>query len=302
MVAATDCGSLSGAARKLNTEVSAVSRAVRELESDLGVALFDRLPRGVQLTEAGASYVSSARDILERFERAGLNARQAGSGRSLPLSLGFVWSVTSKPMVELLRAFTTDLPTVAVAVVEAGNDDLVARVRSGRLDVAISATDPPPLTRLKPVEGLSTLPVWIEPLADVVPQDSPLKVATWGDLVEARLLCRSVDDWPRFVRHVERLGGPTLTFEPQAVSQEGILGLVAAGLGQTIIPASLSHLLPAGVRAVPIVSPGATLQVEAVWRASNANPALARFLALCRKLYDPTKTPAAPSQTPDRSP
>jgi hypothetical protein len=51
---------------------------------------------------------------------------------------------------------------------------------------------------------------------------------TWADLAGARLLCRTVDDWPRFARHVERLGGPRLAFEPHAVSQEGVLGLVAA--------------------------------------------------------------------------
>lgn len=302
LLAIADRGSFTAAAGERNMEVSAVSRSVRSLESALGVALFDRLARGVRLTIAGRSYVASARDILYRYERAGLDARQASSGRPMHLEVGLVWSATSKPVVDLFRRFAADCPNVAVAAVEAGNDDLIEQVRSGRLDVAIAATDPPPLHRLKPVSALSVLPLWLEPLSAVVPANVALEKASWDDLATARLLCRTVDDWPRFVSHVVRLGGPTLTFEPQAVSQEALLGLVAANLGWTLAPASLSHLFSSDVRSVPIVSQGASIQVEAVWRAENANPALARFLAQCRQLYAATSESAAPSQTLDRSP
>ena len=252
----TEAGSFTAAAAQRNADVSAISRAIHDLEQRIGVSLFERLPGGVRLTDAGQSYVASARDILERHEQAALHARRAARLRSLHLSLGFVWSETSKHMVELLRTFATDLPTISVNLVEAGNDELIAKVRSDRLDAAITATDPPPFPRLKVVPHLASMPLWLESIAAVLPTVDELRSLDWSDLACKRLLCRATDDWPRFVRHVERMGGPTLVFEPHAVSQEGVLGLVAAGLGWTLIPTSFSHLLPNDLRVVPITSVG----------------------------------------------
>lgn len=285
LLGVADCGSFTGAAAQRNIEVSGVSRAVRELEIELGVVLFERLPRGVRLTDAGESLVASSRDILERYERAGIEARQANVGRSGHLAVGFLWSSTSGPLVELLRNFAAGHPRVVVELTEDGNDELLSRLRSERLDVALAATDAPPLPRLKQIGLLSSLPLWLEPLTVVIPVSVAATSLSWEDLAGCRLLCRSVDDARRFIRYVERLGGPTLAFERQAVSQESLLGLVAAGLGCALFPASLTHLLPPGVQSIPISSPGAVLQVEAVWRAKNENPALTLFLALCRKLY-----------------
>lgn len=205
-------------------------------------------------------------------------------------------------MVNLLRSVAVDFPTLAIELVEVGNDELAARVRTDRLDVAIAATDPPPLPRLKSIDALATMPLWLEPLSAVLPATRNAVQVTWTELAAERLLCRAIDDWPRFVRHVERLGGPTLAFEPHAVSQGSLLGLVEAGLGWTLIPESLSHLLPLGVRKVPITSAGATIQVEAVWRTENANPALTRILALCRQLYGSTPIRGGLARSLDPSP
>lgn len=287
VVAATDNGSFSAAARKLNIEVSAVSRTIREVEDYLGIAIFERLPRGVRLTGAGLSYVASARDILARYSRANLDARLAGAGRPLHLTIGFPWSASCKPMIALLRSFAIELPTAAVELVEAGNDELVDRVRSRQLDVAIAEIEPPPLRSIEGSGPLSIVPLWREPLELVVPSGLEYRSLTWSDLSKARLLSRSIDDSPRFAQHLLRLGGPKLTFEPHAVSQEGLLGLVAAGMGWTLIPASLRHLLPDDVRAVTIESEGATLAFGAVSQPSNANEALSCFLELCRQLYAP---------------
>ena len=131
----------------------------------------------------------------------------------------------------------------------------------------------------------STLPLWLEPLCAVVPDSFKQGAATWGDLAEQPLLCQPKDDQRRFVEHVERFGGPTLRFAAQDVSRDGLLGLVAAGLGWAIIPASIAHLDIPGLRTVPIDSEGAVLQIEAIWDARTDNPALTRFLELARQMY-----------------
>jgi DNA-binding transcriptional LysR family regulator len=159
VIAAAECGSFSSAALQINSDVSAISRTVRDLEEILGVALFERLPRGIRLTAAGDSYVASAREILARCERAAIEARLAGTGRALQLTIGSPCSATSKPFNKLLRSFAARSSDIAIEVVEADNNELINRIKSGRLDIALAATDPPPMPRLKELEMLSTRPL-----------------------------------------------------------------------------------------------------------------------------------------------
>lgn len=284
-VAAADGGSFSAAAQRLNVDVSVVSRIVRDLEESLGISIFERLPRGVRLTAAGMDYVASARDILAQLDRADRAAQLAAAGTSGHLAVGFVWSFTSGPVVQLIRDFGSAHPGVAVRTVEDGNEQLVSRLASDDLDVVLAATDPPPLERLRSIGALSSLPLWLERLCVAVPDAVEAERVTWSDIAEQRLLCRPKDDWRRFVTHVERAGGPRLRFSVQEVSSDGLLGLVAAGLGWVIVPESVAHMDVPGLRMIPIASDGAVLQVEALWDPRTHNPALTRFLALARRTF-----------------
>lgn len=76
-----------------------------------------------------------------------------------------------------------------------------------------------------------------------------------------------------------------------------MLALVGAGLGWSIVPASLPDPDYARARFVPLAEPGAELDIQAVWRPVAANPALGRFLDLCRRVHS-----VGLSQTPDPSP
>jgi DNA-binding transcriptional LysR family regulator len=210
-VGAAECGSFSSAALQLNLEISAVSRAVRDIEDSLGVALFERLPRGVRLTVAGEHYLISARDILALTLRAHQEARIAASGAAGTISLGFVWSFTLTPMLQLLGRFAAAHPAIMLNLIEDGHDSLLARIRSGELHIALTATDPAPHAPLKVHEDLESLPLWLERLAVAVPISEQAESFTWPDLAGRWLLCRPSDDWRRFVTHIERLGGPTVT-------------------------------------------------------------------------------------------
>lgn len=301
VVAAADCGSFSLAASQLHTEISAVSRAVRDLEDALGVAMFERLPRGVRLTPAGGAYVTSARDILSLVAKADREARAIGGGAAGALSLGFVWSLTLTPMMELLGRYAAANPAIVLNFVEDGHDGLLARVRSGELHVALTATDPTPFVALKTHDDLESMPLWLESLAVAVSDVEEAESFTWSDLAGRWLLCRPRDDWRRFVTHVERVGGPTLQFLEQDVSGEGILALVGAGLGYGIVPASIAVPPDVGARLVPITSVGAVMQAEAVWRRRTSNPALTRFLVWSGQLFN-AQTNGALSRNLDPSP
>jgi LysR family transcriptional regulator, benzoate and cis,cis-muconate-responsive activator of ben and cat genes len=265
--------------------VSAVSRAVRALENSLGVSLFERLARGIRLTQAGTEYVASARDLVMRYEQAEAHAKLAGSGLKGRLAIGFVWSFASGPIVDLMREYRSQNPGIIVQTFERGNDDLVAGLRAFDLDVVLTASDPPPLIRSKAIDGLVSQPLWVERLLVAVPSAVTIEALTWDDLAHHILLCRPEDDWRRFVAHVERLGGPTLRFLEHNVALESLLGLVAAGLGWSILPMSTLRPTMSGVGVAAVSSDGAALQVEALWRPEADNPALTRFLALVRQMF-----------------
>ena len=297
IVAAADCGSFSSAALQLNTDISAVSRAVREIEDTLGAAVFERLPRGVRLTLAGEAYVAAARDILARMGRAELEARSAAVQGAGALTMGCVWSYSCAPKVDLLRRFMSANPRTLLTLVEDGQEALLARVRSGELHVALIAAEPSPFPPLRTQTDLESVTLWRERLVVAVPEADAVDALGWGDLAGRVLLCRPQDDWRRFVAHVERLGGPTLQFMEQDVSEEGLLALVGAGLGWSIVPGSLPAPDFAMARFVSLTEPGAELDIQAVWRPGATNPALSRFLDLCRSVQSDGL-----SQTPDPSP
>ncbi len=285
IVAAADCGSFSSAALQLNMEISAVSRAVRDVEEALGVAVFERLPRGVLLTAAGHAYVNSARDILARFASAEQRARGFGNNGGGALCVGLVWPVLHRQHSSLVAQFTSAYPEVMLNVIEDGQDNVLARVRSGELHVGITATEPAPYPKFHPHADLESAALWVEPLAVAVRADESIASLEWRDLSRCELLCRPQDDWRRFVAYVERLGGPNLQFIEQDVSGEGILALVGAGLGWAIVPGNLLGVEAAGAKLIEIRSEGAALQAEAVWLGRTRNPALTRFLDLARELY-----------------
>jgi DNA-binding transcriptional LysR family regulator len=161
-------------------------------------------------------------------------------------------------------------------------------LETSEFDIIMTAIVDPLHPRWKAIDRLLRQKLWLEQLVAVTPESFPVGYVTWEDLAGRIVLCRSGDDWRRFVNHVRELGGPTLDFSEQNVALDSLLGLVAAGTGWCILPASSARDDVANTKILPIISEGATLQVEAFWRPEVDNPALTRLLALARQMF--TKT------------
>ena len=301
IIAAADCGSFSSAALQLNAEISAISRAVRDVEDALGVAIFERLPRGVRLTLGGDAYVAEARDILSRVAFAEQLARDAGNNGAGALNVGVFWPVTCRPVSELLAAFTLHHPHVLLSVSDDVEDALLVRVRSGELHAALTTTNPATRTASRSKPGLDSFQLWSESLAVAVPASESIQTIAWADVAERSLLCRPRGDWRKVVSHVERLGGPTLHFIEQDVSVEGLLALVGAGLGWALVPGSLAGAAAVGAKLVPITSPGATFRAEAIWMKRTPSSALKLFVTTMHRLHGGNSSDAL-SRIPDQSP
>lgn len=136
-IAVADVGSFARAGQRLNLSSSAVSQLVSDLESSLGLRLFDRTTRSVSITLAGGEFYASAKSVLTHMELAQAvadNVRDCAAGIvrvAAPLILA------SSVLPAAVKAYTLDKPDVLVRIRDASVADLVESVRSGSVDLAV---------------------------------------------------------------------------------------------------------------------------------------------------------------------
>lgn len=153
------------AAQRMHVSQPALSRSIQRLEEELGQPLFKRKPRSVELTDAGALFLSRVGQILAILEDT--KAEICDDGQSGRLRIGAIPTIAPYFLPDFLREFATDHPKATVQVQEATTDELLKRCKHGELDVAILALPIP--TRHVEVESLFT-----EELLVVLPNDHPL--------------------------------------------------------------------------------------------------------------------------------
>ena len=110
--------SLRGAAKEIGVGHAALIRRIRDLEDRLGISLFERTPRGVSVTDAGARYLEHAREALEQLDEASRNAAEAGQGAIGELSIGIVSSMAGGFLRELLEDYAARHPGVSIKLSE----------------------------------------------------------------------------------------------------------------------------------------------------------------------------------------
>ncbi|TIS01417.1 MAG: LysR family transcriptional regulator, partial [Mesorhizobium sp.] len=139
-VAVAEQGTVSGAAQNLSISQSSVTEAIKELESDLGVELFDRHPRGLNITHKGHQFLRHATKILADVSdarRAFLGDQLTAGGR---LQLGVTSLVAGYVLSDLLARYRRAYPSVEVSAIEDNGDYLEHLLVGGKLDIAVMVT------------------------------------------------------------------------------------------------------------------------------------------------------------------
>lgn len=258
------------ASEVLGVNPSVLSRRVLALEDALGVSLFQRSSGGARPTGAGERFLNEVERALELLAKAAVRAGAAGRGEVGRLRLGHVWPVTAGPAQALLRAYRRSASDVELELRGGSAAELAAAVLDRELDaVLIDADDAPP--------GLDLLPLWAEPWLIARSLETPDE-----PLGHAPVLCAAGDDWNRIQRLVADRGGARAGVRVQMTSHDGVLSLVAAGVGQALVPQSVAHATRASVAFAPLPGAAAPLRMTAAWRNDHDNPALRRFISLLR--------------------
>src|SRR5579862_7721573 len=123
------------AARRLRVAQPALSRQIQNLEQEIGFKLFERLPRGVKITDAGKLFLDDTRRILEGINDATTRAKRIASGQSGTLRIGFVESISWQGIVpDSLRDFREHQPDVELQLRSLRSIEQIAAIHSGALD------------------------------------------------------------------------------------------------------------------------------------------------------------------------
>ena len=249
-IAAAEEGHITRAAERLGMQQPPLSQQIKAIERELGVQLFRRKPRGVELTEAGRTFFDYARNITASLNR-GLEAtRRTARGEQGEIRVGITPTSPFNPLVpRVIRAFREAYPLVALTLAEYNSGNLIELLRNEQLDAAFIRMHPAPPDGLVPsllvneplilalpeqhrlahVGGGADVPLAIRSLADerIIIQAGGLSI--YADVVAA---CRAAGINPRIEQ------GPPLA---------STLNLVAVGLGISLVPASLQRTHMDGV-------------------------------------------------------
>jgi DNA-binding transcriptional LysR family regulator len=270
----------SRAAAKVRIAQPALSQQIRRLEAQIGVELFHRTKRRVELSAAGQALVPFARQALGDVAAGVEAARRAARGEIGSLTVGFIESAASAIIPGAVREFRAGHPEVGLTLRELGVDAQVERLRSGALDVGIvrAPVDADEL-RLQRVldEGLVVVAPVGHPLG-ARRRVHPRSLADEPLVLLAREIVPGLYD-QLIALHEEHGIAPSIAQE--ATSIQAVLGLVAAGLGISLLPASVRSLDRAGVVFVTL-APSPRTSMLVAWRREDRSPLTRAFLAAAR--------------------
>src|SRR2546425_3284166 len=132
-VAVAEAENVTRAALKLHVSQPGLSRQIRDLEAELGFLLLQRDGKSVRLTEAGRTFLSEARAVLERAEEAINKARAVATGGRGELHLGYAPSLTARILPPALRSFQAEFPNILVKLHDLSTEEMLTQLREDKL-------------------------------------------------------------------------------------------------------------------------------------------------------------------------
>ncbi|KTB55222.1 MULTISPECIES: LysR family transcriptional regulator [Pseudomonas] len=253
-----DSGSFSAAAERLFVAQSALSRQIKELETQLQTSLFERTARQPRLTAAGEAFYPRARNLLSELLKASEMATQVGNGQLGTLRLSHSSTVPmSGPLLHGISTWVQRCPGVSMDIVKLSSEAQLEEIADGHLEVGLLR-----LPVLRQREGVRVVPLYSEQLLLAVPPNHPL--AGRDKPVE---LAQLKDEAFISVPHPQRGGLSYLSAElcmragffPKAARvmsrKTTQLQLIQAGFGIALLPKSMQDIAPANLHFLPLADP-----------------------------------------------
>jgi DNA-binding transcriptional LysR family regulator len=292
-VAVAEERSVTRAAIRLHLTQPPLSAQLSRMERELGVQLLVRHRRGVDLTQAGQRLLEHARQVLSDMDAAVDAVRGVGQGRTGRLALAFVPSAAWTWLPPLLRRFCSEMPEVRLDLADAGPDEVVDLLWTRRVDLGALYLPPGGPDRGADAD-LDVAVVRRDPLVAVLPRALADEVGERVDL--AALADQTFLAPARAARpglHAHLLNACRgAGFEPARLREVGLaqtaVSLVAAGLGVSVLPATVQPACTGGAVAVPLRQHAPAVETALLWRrAEPPSPVTSHFLRLALSTPEP---------------
>lgn len=290
-VAVAERASFRQAAADLFLSQSALSRRIDKLEESLGVKLFERTTRRVQLTNVGQTFLVNVRTALDGLEDAVLGVADLAAHRTGSVTFACVPSAVWHFLPDVLKGFSERFPRIRVRVHDESAQDVLNLVLTGEADFGINFTG---------AENPEIVfdPIYVESYVLAMRSDHPLagrKEIGWKETVDERYISVAKSSGNRTVIDAALAGvekHPVILCEVNHVS--GVLALVEAGLGVAAVP-GLSVLpgRPDTIVGVPLVNPAIHRTLGLITKRDHSMAPAARtlFEMLTAALVQPSAEP-----------
>ncbi|HDZ6662949.1 TPA: LysR family transcriptional regulator [Pseudomonas aeruginosa] len=270
------------AAERLGISQPPLSQQIQALEEEIGARLFERTNRRVELTDAGRLFLDESRQVLAQVDKAVLLARRAHLGELGELKIGFTSSAPfTSTIPSSIHAFRKAYPDVHLDLQEMSSRQVLKALLEESLQVGV-------IRPLALPDAVHWVELFREPLVAVLRADHPLAAGSEDGLAIAALAEEPFVFFPRSygtglydqVIALTRQAGFSPRIAQEASEAMTIIGLVSAGLGVSILPASFRRTRVDGVVYRTLSDPEATTAVWLVRRQNEGSPLALSFIDL----------------------
>lgn len=269
------------AAERLQMAQQPLSFQIKQLEEELGVLLFKRTTRHVELTDAGRTFLAEVRLALQHLEEGAQRAQRGEMGR---LVVGYCSTTLYSVLPPLIRLFRERFPKVEVVLQEMVSPTIEQQIREGLIDIGCLLV---PTTLDFP--GLEVETIAYEGLAAALPLGHPLAehetlpLRTLSN--EPFILCSRKSKPLAYDQIIAlcHMAGFSPRVVQEVTNEPALIGLVAAGIGVSLTPASLRKVRSEEV-ASRVIDPPLYVKIVLAWKPGTVSPHVQSLLSLARKI------------------
>lgn len=278
-VGVAETENVSRAALKLHISQPALSRQVRDLEEELGLALLKRAGKSVRLTQAGRAFLDEARAVLERTDAALRNVRSAEAQRQIELHVGYSsWGIDRLFHI-ILNSFNCAMPSVRLRLHDRRVEDNVDALLTGKLELAFIFVAPKPGA----LRGLRFIELSREHIRLAVPPKHPFtrrRAVRIEDAAREPFIVLVPEEYPDYHFFIDEVFASTKTKPRIAAERDSVAGLIAAveaGLGVGLAGDRFGYLFGPRVKILPLTPEPKLIPIGLAAPKGPLSPAAEKF-------------------------